>query len=86
MSQGRLRWKCSPEKEQWLQNIKTVARKVDEEKRCIKFDEVGVKAFFESFEKVLKSSNFQGLILEILSTFLSQLKPILSELIELGRS
>ena len=52
-------------KNKWLQNITTVAQKVDEEKRCIKFDEVGVKAFFESFEKVLKSSpgsHFRNLV------------------------
>ena len=55
-------------KNKWLQNIKIVALKVDEEKRCIKFDELRVKAFFESFGKVLKSRNFQGLILKILST------------------
>ena len=74
------------DRNKWLSSVKKVARKVETEKHCIKFDELGVKSFFDNFESLLKSSNFEGLIHEILSIFISHLKPILPEIMEMDRS
>ena len=69
-----------------LPSIKNVAREVETEKHCIKFDELGVKSLFDNFESLLKSSNFEGLIHEVLSVFISHLKPILPEIMDMDRS
>ena len=31
----------------WLEQIKPYARKIDEQSQCIKYDEIGVKVFFK---------------------------------------
>ena len=58
------------DRNKWLSSIKKVASEVETEKHCVKFDELGVKSFFDNFESLLKSSDFEGLIDEVLSVFL----------------
>ena len=67
----------------WLKAIKPVARKIDEKKSQIKFDEIGVPIFFERSEELLKEAGFTGLLLDILTTLLCELKAFLPELISL---
>ena len=50
----------------WLEVIKPYARKIDNEKRCVKFDEIGAKAFFNYYDKILKAAHFTGIIYDIL--------------------
>ena len=53
----------------WLEKIKPFDRKIDEKRKWIKFDEIGVHAFFKKHTEILISSKFTGITLEILSTF-----------------
>ena len=73
-------------KNKWIEKLKPVARKIDENKMSIKFDEIGLPAFFEKHSELLRSSGFCGLPLQILSTFLEELKSFLPELINLKSS
>ena len=61
----------------WLEKIKPFARKIDEKRKCIKFDEIGVHAFFKKHTEILISSKFSGITLEILSTFFRSLESLL---------
>ena len=61
----------------WLKVIKPYARKIDNEKRCVKFDEIGTKAFFNDYDKILKAAHFTGIIYDILKEFLGSVANIL---------
>ena len=68
-------------KNKWMKKLAPIARKIDIERKSIKFDEIGYVAYFEKFESVVKEANFSGLLLEILTTCFANLKDIMPVLI-----
>ena len=58
----------------WLDRIKPLTKKIDTKPKQIKFDEIGLKAFFQKHKDNIESSKFTGLPLEILTTFLNPWK------------
>ena len=66
-----------------FEKIKPFARKIDEKSKHIKFDEIGLKAFFAKHEEIVTSSNFTGLTLDILKTFYASLEDIMPKLINI---
>ena len=67
----------------WLEKIKPFARKIDEKSKHIKFDEIGLKAFFAKHEEIVTSSNFTGITLDILKTFFASLEDIMPKRINI---
>ena len=55
----------------------TYARKIDNEKQSVKFDEIGTKAFFNDYDNILKAAHFTGIIHDILKEFLGSVANIL---------
>ena len=54
----------------WLEKRKSFARKINEDRECIKFDEIGVHASFKKHTEILISS-------KLLSTFFKSLESLL---------
>ena len=67
----------------WLDKIKPFTKKIDTKSKQIKFDEIGLKAFFQKHKDVIESSKFTGLILEILTTFFESLEDIMPKLLKI---
>ena len=67
-------------KDGWLDKIKPFTKKIDTKSKQIKFDEIGLKAFFQKHKNIIESSKFTGLTLEILTTFFASLEDIMPKL------
>ena len=69
----------------WLEKIKPFTKKIDTKSKQIKFDEVGLKAFFKKHKHISESNKFTGLTLEILTTFFESLEDIMPKLLKMPR-